>query len=117
MGGDLRKLDDVTESLLTNDEVLAVNQASGENREVFRADGLAVWQARAPNGDTYVAIFNLRDPGAAATPIPMKFAQFGMRGPVRLRDLWQRRDLGLLRDGFAPQLPTHGAGLYRLAFV
>ncbi len=35
MGGDLRKLDDLTASLLTNDEVLAVNRASDGNRELF----------------------------------------------------------------------------------
>jgi alpha-galactosidase len=117
MGGDLRKLDDFTSSLLTNDEVLAVNQTSGENREVFRADGLAAWQARAINGDTYIAIFNLRDPRVAMPAVSMSLAQFGLHGPLRLRDLWQHRDLGILRDGFAPQPPAHGAGLYRLSSV
>jgi hypothetical protein len=117
MGGDLRRLDDFTESLLTNDEVLAVNQTSAGNREVFRETGLAAWQARASNGYAYIAIFNLHDPGAAALPIALKFAQFGMRGPVRLRDLWQHRDLGVLRESFMPQLPAHGAGLYRLSSV
>ena len=115
MGGDLRTLDDFTESMLANDEVLAVNQTSTENREVFRDNGLAAWQARASNGDAYVAIFNLRDPGAAVLPVAMNFAQFGMRGPVRMRDLWQHRDLGVLRNTIAPQLPAHGAGLYRLS--
>lgn len=115
MGGDLRRLDDFTEALLTNDEVLAVNQASAENREVFRADGTAAWQATASNGDSYVAIFNLRDSGAP--PGTVKLAQFGLRDAVRARDLWARRDLGILRDGFAPEIPSHGAALYRLSSV
>jgi hypothetical protein len=34
---------------------------------------------------------------------------------VQCRDLWTRRDLGLVNDGFAPVIPSHGAGLYRLS--
>ena len=45
MGGDLRHLDEATWSLLTNDEVLQVNQASRGNREMFRSNGLAAWRA------------------------------------------------------------------------
>jgi hypothetical protein len=112
MGGDLRKLDDFTESLLTNDEVLAVNQTSGENREAFRDDGAAAWQAQMPNRDACVAVFNLRD---AAVPVPVKLAQVGLQSPMRCRDLWGRRDLGLIRDGLAPVIPGHGAELYRLS--
>jgi hypothetical protein len=112
MGGDLRKLDDFTASLLTNDEVLAVNQASSENREVFRDSGAAAWQAKTANGDTCIGIFNLSD---AARPVPVSSTQFGLRGAMRCRDLWQQRDLGILRDSFAPDIPAHGAGLYRLS--
>jgi len=110
MGGDLRKLDDFTASLLTNDEVLLVNQASSENRQIFRDSASAMWQAKAANGDAYIATFNLRD---AATPLTL--AQPGLRGPMRGRDLWQQRDLGVLRDRFAPAIPAHGAALYRLS--
>jgi len=112
MGGDLRKLDDFTASLLTNDEILAVNQASGENREVFRAHDTAAWQAKAPNSDAYIAVFNLGD---VAALLPVKLAQFGLRSPMQCRDLWARRDLGSVNDSFAQVIPSHGAGLYRLS--
>jgi len=112
MGGDLRKLDDFTASFLTNDEVLAVNQASAENRQAFRSDGVAGWQAKAPNGDTYIAVFNLSD---LAAPLPVKLTQFGLHGSMRCRDLWTRHDLGVVNDGFALVIPSHGAGLYRLS--
>lgn len=112
MGGDLRKLDDFTTSLLTNDEVLAVNQASAENREVFRSEATAAWQGKAPNGDAYIAIFNLGDVAAA---FPVKLARFGLQSAVRCRDLWARRDLGFIDDSFAPFIPSHGTGLYRLS--
>lgn len=114
MGGDLRKLDDFTLSLLTNDEVLAVNQTGSGSREIFLADGLAAWQSKAHDGGRYIALFNLRDPTAAATPVPVRLAELGFSGPVRPRDLWRRRDLPIVQDVLAPEIRCHGAGLYRL---
>jgi alpha-galactosidase len=122
MGGDLRKLDNFTLSLLTNDEVLAVNQASREHREVFRANGLAGWCARPARGsDVYVALFNLRDPVPAApmgtAPVPIQLAELGISGSARVRDLWQRSDLSIAKGTFAPLIPCHGAGLFRLSSI
>jgi hypothetical protein len=64
IGADLTKLDAPTLALLTNDEVIAVNQASANNRQLFRnADGEIGWIADASGGsDKYVALFNARDP-------------------------------------------------------
>jgi hypothetical protein len=117
MGGDLRKLDDLTLSLLTNDEVLAVDQASSGNAELYLRDGLAAWQAKAPDGGRYVALFNLREPTPQATsaPVPVTLADLALHGPVRVRDLWARQDLPATKDVFAPEIACHGAGLYRLA--
>jgi alpha-galactosidase len=61
-GGDLTKTDDFTLSLLTNDEVLAVNQHSTGNRPLWDRDGLIAWAAVEPkSGDRYLALFNARD--------------------------------------------------------
>ena len=62
-GGDMTKTDDFTLSLLTNDEVLAVNQRSENNRQLFRtADSLIAWVADIPgSADKYVALFNARE--------------------------------------------------------
>jgi hypothetical protein len=61
-GGDLTKTDDFTLALLTNDEVLAVNQRSSDNRQLFDHDGLIAWTAKEPaSGATYLAVFNTRD--------------------------------------------------------
>ncbi|MGC1521219.1 MAG: glycoside hydrolase family 27 protein [Steroidobacteraceae bacterium] len=113
MGGDLRKLDDFTLSLLTNDEVLAVNQASIDGRELFRKDGLAAWRAKSAVGqDIYVAVFNLRETPA---PVTIKLEELGVKGVARVRDLWQRSDLKPVQDEFVPLIPRHGAGLFRLS--
>jgi hypothetical protein len=61
-GGDLTKTDPFTLSLLTNAEVLAVNQNSEGNRPLFNHDELIAWIADAPDSnDKYLAVFNARD--------------------------------------------------------
>ena len=109
MGGDLRALDAPTLALLTNDEVLAVNQASHDNQPYFVADGQRVWTARAANGDAYLALFNTTDKdGEVAVHLNM----VGIKGR-KVRDLWARTDLAASSDRFAATLPSHGAGLWR----
>jgi hypothetical protein len=260
-GGDLTKTDDFTLSLLTNSEVLAVNQASTNNRPLFDRDELIAWTADVPGSpDKYLAVFNVRDrvrlkpanarfvsgpvtgdPASAATvdadvsggdklflavqpldvsgewnrvlwrdarlvfadgterpladltwahadaawdstavkkdkegrvlgigaeipalveytlppgavrfratgvvesngrgqrpgpvsflvvvgtpknagpapglSVPVTLADLGLSGAVRIRDLWARKDLGEYKGEFAPEIPWHGSGLYRL---
>ncbi|MBN1559069.1 NPCBM/NEW2 domain-containing protein [candidate division KSB1 bacterium] len=61
-GGDLPSNDEFTLSLLTNKEVLAVNQKSSNNRQLFRKDDLIAWTADDPQtGDVYLALFNTQE--------------------------------------------------------
>lgn len=61
-GGDMTKTDADTLKLLTNDEVIAVNQRSEGNRPLFDQDGLIAWTANVPgSADRYLALFNTRD--------------------------------------------------------
>ena len=61
-GGDLTKTDAATLALLTNDEVLAVNQHSTNNRPLFERDEFVAWTADLPDSpDKVLAVFNLRD--------------------------------------------------------
>lgn len=110
-GSDLTKLDDGTLSLLTNPEVIAVDQASEGNRQLFRTAMAVAWVGTVRRSkDFYLAVFNL---GGQRSKIAVDLASLGLEEP-RARDLWERRDLGRVKD-FAPELPTHGAGLYRLS--
>jgi len=114
MGGDLRQLDAFTLSLLTNDEVLAVNQHSSGNRFVYERDGIVVWMA-----DQYLAVFNTRDRGKSdpenGSVVNVAFSDLGVNGPRVVRDLWQQRTLGKHRGTLATTIPWHGAGLYALS--
>jgi alpha-galactosidase len=110
MGGDLRHLDAPTLALLTNREVLAVNQASTDNQPHFVMDGTRVWTARAANGDAYLALFNT---GKAEREVGFKLAPLGLDS-AEVTDLWTGQQLGRHGGSFAATLPSHGAGLYRL---
>lgn len=111
MGGDLRRLDASTKALLTNPEVIAVNQASAANRPLFIEDGTRIWSARAPGGDTYLALFNT---GKAARTVGIELAMLGIDRPVAVRDLWQRRPDGGATHRIERRIEPHGAGLFRL---
>jgi hypothetical protein len=61
-GGDLPSNDDFTLSLITNKDVIYVNQRSTNNRQLFRNDDLIAWIADDPkSGDKFLALFNATD--------------------------------------------------------
>jgi hypothetical protein len=123
MGGNLPKNDEFTLALLTNDEVLAVDQDSVHNRQLFNTNNQVAWVAEIPGlKDKYVALFN-----ALATPTPAtdalatqprsiaaSLADLGFAGPVKVRDLWNHKDLGMMSGALSQPINPHGAGLYRL---
>jgi hypothetical protein len=112
MGGDLRHLDEPTLALLTNPEVLAVDQASSDNRPHFVEDGVRIWSARPDDGKgRYVALFN---PSDKAREVSIALKDLGLVGTREVRDLWARRPLAATSGRFAQVIPPHGAGLYRL---
>ncbi len=77
-GGDMTRLDDFTLGLLTNPEVIAVNQASANNRQLSRENNLIVWAADVPgSADRYVALFNAQD-----NDEPFDFSEAVYQSPV-----------------------------------
>ena len=112
MGGDLLTSPEQSLSYLKNREVLAVNQRSTDNRQVFRRNDRACWIATDPDtGDRYLALFNLADKEAH---VNFRFEHEMLRGTYQIRDLWAHEDLGEFEGSLLRKLPPHGAGLYRL---
>ncbi len=116
-GGDMTKTDADTLALLTNDEVIAVDQHSEGNRPLFDRDGLVAWTANVPGSpDRYVALFNTRDPvGPAGARVSVTLAELGLAGRCRVRDLWTHEGLPSVEREIAAVVPGHGAALYRLS--
>jgi alpha-galactosidase len=112
-GGHLPWNDEFTLSLITNDEVLTVDQSSAGNRQLFRTNDLIAWTANVPNSrDRYVALFNAQDSGSNS--VSVEFSALEFPRAARVRDLWSQRDLGQFTGAFSLVLPAHSAGLFRL---
>ena len=115
MGGDLPSTDARTISLLTNTEVLRVDQHSSHNQPVItRAGDRAVWTAQAEHGSThesdhYLSITNLSD---SSQTIAYSWKELGWNGDTyRVRDLWEHKDLGPM-PSVKVTLPAHASVLY-----
>jgi len=111
-GGHLPESDPLSLKLISNPEVLAVNQNSTNNHQCSRTDEAVVWMACQPNSpNLYLALFNLSDDPSSVT---FEFALEGLTGAYHFRDLWAGRDLGTHRQTFTADLSEHRAGLYKM---
>lgn len=120
IGGDLTKTRDLPLSLLTNEEVIAVDQESNGNRQLFRENGVVAWVADVPNShDKYLAVFNTNDPppatGSESLKVTVRFSDLGFAGTCRVRDLWRKQELGVFKGEITLAINWHGAGLYRVS--
>jgi hypothetical protein len=111
MGGNLLLSDDWTTSLLTNAEVIAVDQHSRDNHPVVTTEDVVIWTARPESGgDNYVAVFNISD---TARTVSYAWRDLGLAAPsYRLRDLWQHAGIGSAASLKVTLLP-HASVLYR----
>ncbi|GCE09940.1 alpha-galactosidase D [Dictyobacter aurantiacus] len=107
-GDDLTKLDDYGLSLLTNDEVIAIDQAGHPARPVAQSSNQQVWYAENSDGSYTVALFNLDNTSATATA---NWQDLGFAGTATVRDVWQHSDLGQATDSYSATLPAHGSRL------
>ncbi len=115
VGGDLPKADAWTTALLTNPEVIAVDQHSSGNHPVIATERTVVWLAQGANpSDHYLAVFNL---GESSETVQYSWSDLGLAASkYRLRDLWERKDLGSA-NSVNVILPPHGSVLYRVSMM
>ncbi|MBM9506226.1 alpha-galactosidase D [Actinacidiphila acididurans] len=109
-GDDLTSLDSYGLSLLTNQEVIGVDQSdSPVARPVTSVGDQQVWGTRNSDGSYTVALFNLSGAPASVTA---DWADFGFTGNAAVRDLWNKQNLGSYRNGITEALPAHGSRLF-----
>ncbi|HEX9186872.1 MAG TPA: glycoside hydrolase family 27 protein [Vicinamibacteria bacterium] len=109
-GNDLRAMTPETIELLTNPEVIAIDQdpLGRQGRRVSRDGPAEVWSRPLADGRLAAGLFNR---GAEAAPVTARWADLGLRGRVRVRDAWARKDLGAFADRFTVDVPAHGVAL------
>lgn len=117
LGANLTRMDAATQSLLTNPEVLAVDQHTTGNHAIREGDdsNIVFWVAH-EGPSPILAVFNRGDaPASVKLPAWKKLGdQFGLnKSSYQVRDLWLRKDLGR-RTSLSVTLPPHGAALFKL---
>lgn len=117
IGCPIEQLDDFTLNLLTNDEVLEVNQdALGKQAvRLKEADDVQVWVKTMDDASLVVGFFNLS--GQEKKQIAVDWKALGLKAKAkrRVRDLWRQKDLGTYSGSFTAQdVPAHGVVLVRL---
>lgn len=112
VGGDLSSASEWTISLLSNPEVLAVDQHSKSSREVLAKGDTVIWSSiKESDDDIYLALFNL---SSKANDVHYGWKELELaRGKYRVRDLWERKELGDM-NAVSVSLPPHGSALYEL---
>lgn len=113
LGCDLAQLDPFTVDLLTNDEVLDVNQDPLGKQAARRSqDGLLeVWAKPMSDGTIAAGLFNR---GIEQATVTAKWPALGISGKQPVHDLWRRKDLGEFEGAFPAQVPAHGVVLVKI---
>jgi len=110
LGNNLPDTDEWTLSLLTNDDVLAVNQDTLgiTARRVMQTKGTEIWVKPLKGGAKAIGLFNR---SSAAQSVELDWKDAGLTGKHDLRDLWSHKDLGAFDGKYATQVPSHGTVL------
>ena len=107
IGCPIEQMDAFTRSLLTNSEVLAIQQDEHAvaGRTVFNEQGIEIVVKELADGSKAFGLFNRN---AAPQVVAATWKLLDLDGPQGLRDVWRQKDLGHFADGFAANVPAHG---------
>jgi alpha-galactosidase len=111
LGGDLPRNDEWTTSLLTNSEVIAVDQRSMANQPLLTTNGPVIWSATPGDGKGhYLAVFNRSE---SAQKFALEWNEVGLvlHKAYKLRDLWEHKGLGS-SSSLEVTLQPHACVLY-----
>ncbi|THD70976.1 glycoside hydrolase family 27 protein [Phenylobacterium sp.] len=111
-GNDLSKMTPDTLAILTNREVIAIDQdKAGRQGDRVHAEGpLEVWAKPLAGGGKAVGLFNLSD---QPSYVEVSYADLGLKAPVKTRDVWAAKDLGKLTS-YRALVVGHGVVVLRL---
>jgi alpha-galactosidase len=112
-GNDLSRMTPYTLEILTNREVIAVDQdpLGKQGSRVAQEGPFEVWMKPMADGSKVVGLFNRQ---RTAERMTVEFERIGIEGGASVRDLWVRKELGRFRDSFSSYVPRHGVVLVRI---
>ena len=114
IGSFIEKLDKFTISLLSNDEVLEVDQdpLGRQAYLAYKDEEREVWVKSMEDGSKAVGLFNLTE---EPLNIPVDLKDLNLKGRWNLRDLWRQTNLGAVEQHFEMNVLPHGAMLIKIA--
>jgi alpha-galactosidase len=112
-GNDLAAMTPETLAILTNAEVIAVDQdpRGTQGRTIYEEGPIAVIEKPLADGSHAVGLFN-REQGTVK--VSVTFSALGLGQDATVRDLWQHKDLGSFHGVFSADIPQHSAVLIRI---
>lgn len=113
-GNDVRNMSKVTREMLTNSEVIAVDQdpLGVQGTRVTRDGNLEIWKKPLQNGDIAVALFNR---GPVTARIIVTWNDLGISGKWYVRDLWEKRKTGTADGSIERDVESHATVMLRLS--
>jgi alpha-galactosidase len=129
LGCDLSQMDAFTLNLLTNREVLAINQDPLGKQATIAYDGVVfqIWRKELYDGSIAVAFFNIgnqNDPVQAfqwgdepqKLKVNVSAEQLGLEpGTYKIRDVWSQRNVGTFKELFGAAVPYHGVVMFKIS--
>lgn len=113
LSGDITRLDDFTLSLLSNDEVIEVDQdpLGKPGFRVFKNGDLEVWKRELEDGSIAAGLFNR---GEGTVRVTANWSDLGIKGKHKVRDLWRQKDIGISDQSYTAEVGRHGVVLLKI---
>jgi alpha-galactosidase len=113
-GNDLRHMTDETKAILTNREVIAIDQdpLGKQGYRISKAAEEEIWVKPLAGGSLAVGLFNRGERSALMT---VNWSDVQLKGKLTVRDLWAHLDRGKVKDQYVTEVPAHGAVLIRVS--
>jgi len=115
-GNDVRSMTPEIKEILTNPEVIAVNQdkLGREGHRVAKNGDLEVWSKPLSDGSRAVILFNR---GAAENEVSVSWVEMGYPGHLsaKVRDLWAHKDVGSFTGSYSAKVPSHSVMMVKIA--
>jgi alpha-galactosidase len=113
-GNDLSQMKPEISGILTNREVIAINQdpLGVQGDRVSAVGPVEIWAKPLKGGGKAVALFNRDD---TPLPVTLRLSDVGFGGGAKARDVWQAKDLGRIKGSYTATVPYHGVVLLLFA--
>jgi alpha-galactosidase len=112
IGCDLSRLDEFTLNLLTNSEVIAIDQdpLGKQAVPIIKEGDIQVWVKDLSDGSKAIAVFNL---GLKTSEYSLDINKIGLKAKTELRDLWRQKSIGSFTGKMDIRIPSHGVLLLK----